>query len=374
MGADRVYYERPGPVAAAAVALPVLAILAVCLRFYVRIKYKQGLKTDDWVLIPAALATLGFGIDVLYGVVNGAVGYPTQLPPNDGTVDWLDVQDYQITLSWLVQWSSAIIFSLDLALIKASFVALYLRIFSVMPIVRAFLISFLVILCLWGLVFFFVFVFDCRLAFWANYGSARVIAMNCLDTTKLIFLHSITSFIFDIIIVITPIPLIWQLNLRPGKKLALCAVFLLGAVASAASLIRVIMLDDVTKNAFKTNADGLLASTQFLYWTLVECGVGLTAACLPTFGILSRAPWWAASLSSLRSLFRSRQSGFRSAGSSDSLHAQAVGNSTLYQKQSGSTSGTTGGSGLPFHETRTGETMGGVEMRSMNWKMSQQAV
>lgn len=55
MGADRVYYERPGPVAAAAVALPVLAILAVCLRFYVRIKYKQGLKTDDWVLIPAAV-------------------------------------------------------------------------------------------------------------------------------------------------------------------------------------------------------------------------------------------------------------------------------------------------------------------------------
>lgn len=56
MNAEQAYYQRPGPVEAAAIALPLLDIICVLLRFQARRTQKQGLKWDDWLLIPATVS------------------------------------------------------------------------------------------------------------------------------------------------------------------------------------------------------------------------------------------------------------------------------------------------------------------------------
>lgn len=56
MAVDQKYYETPGHVIAAAVALSILDIVALFLRFYTRRRKNQGLKVDDWLLVPAAVS------------------------------------------------------------------------------------------------------------------------------------------------------------------------------------------------------------------------------------------------------------------------------------------------------------------------------
>ncbi|KAI0378767.1 plasma membrane protein Pth11-like protein [Hypomontagnella monticulosa] len=290
MNSEQAYYQRPGPVEAAAIALPLLDIIAVALRFQARKTQKQGLKWDDWLLIPATLLTLGIGIAVAYGVEKGAVGYPIQLPA-DFAGNWLETKTDQITLSWLIQWAFDMMLPVTLGLIKISFLLFYQRIFAVRQKTFAdiSLLVLIVLVSLWMTAFFFTSLFQCRSNFWANYGSAAEIQANCIDTTQMVFVLSITDFITDVIIICIPIPLVWRLNLSLRKKVAVTGVFLLGAVALAASLVRLVMMTEIITNSFKSNADGLLSATQFLYWGLVESGVGITAACLPTLQFLFRS-------------------------------------------------------------------------------------
>lgn len=49
------YYETAGHVIAASVALPVVDIIAVALKFRIRRIQKQPWKADDWCLVPATV-------------------------------------------------------------------------------------------------------------------------------------------------------------------------------------------------------------------------------------------------------------------------------------------------------------------------------
>lgn len=80
---------------------------------------------------------------------------------------------------------------------------------------------------------------------WALWASPVAVVEHCISQPKQALALTITDFITDMIIMIIPIPLvgdrfstkrttliyvqIWQLNLKPAKKIAITAVFLLGA-------------------------------------------------------------------------------------------------------------------------------------------------
>lgn len=49
------YYETAGHAMAASVALPVVDIIAVALKFRIRRIQKQPWKADDWCLVPATV-------------------------------------------------------------------------------------------------------------------------------------------------------------------------------------------------------------------------------------------------------------------------------------------------------------------------------
>lgn len=53
--AEQHYYQTPGHVIAAGIALSLLDILVVAFRFKARRGAKQPLKTDDWLLLPATV-------------------------------------------------------------------------------------------------------------------------------------------------------------------------------------------------------------------------------------------------------------------------------------------------------------------------------
>lgn len=49
------YYETPEHLIAASIALAVAIVVAVPLKFWTRLRMKQPLKADDWLLLPATV-------------------------------------------------------------------------------------------------------------------------------------------------------------------------------------------------------------------------------------------------------------------------------------------------------------------------------
>jgi len=58
MDTAQEYYQTPGHVFAAGLALSILSVLAVSLRFWTRKKQSQPLKMDDWLMLPATVSLL----------------------------------------------------------------------------------------------------------------------------------------------------------------------------------------------------------------------------------------------------------------------------------------------------------------------------
>ncbi|KAI0967859.1 plasma membrane protein Pth11-like protein [Xylaria arbuscula] len=310
MPTEQEYFQTPGHAVAVAVILPLLGSVALTLRFWVRTKQRQKLKMDDWLTIPALLLTWGISVAVIYGVSQHSVGYRTEVPP-----DWngspFDLKTRQITIIYKIQWAYGLMLPLALGCIKASFLFFYLRIFAVGKESGNFrLITGLIILvATWALAFFFAALFECRLNFWAIWGSTSDILMQCTLIEHIVLALCISDFITDLIIIVIPIPLIWRLNLSTGNKIAVSGVFLLGSITIVASLVRLILMVGIVQVGFDPNADGNLIVTEYLYWGIVETGIGVVAACLPTLQFLFRGWKWDSIVRSTKNLLKSGFSG-----------------------------------------------------------------
>lgn len=63
-------------VIAVGVAMPILGIAAVGLRFYTRQMLRLRLLIDDWLLVPALLLTVGMGACLVAGEQDGLLRRP----------------------------------------------------------------------------------------------------------------------------------------------------------------------------------------------------------------------------------------------------------------------------------------------------------
>ncbi|GAW17101.1 hypothetical protein ANO14919_065510 [Xylariales sp. No.14919] len=280
MAFDKGYWCAPAHVIAAGIGLFILDITFVTLRFVARKKQRQTLKADDWIVIPATLFTLGISIPMVYGVSQKAIGYPYEIPP-EAEGNGLLVATRQISLAGQIQWSYYLILPLALGCTKMSFLFFYRRVFAIdrTGATNIFLVGMIVFIITWIAAFFLTSLFQCKLYFSAAWTSPIVQLEHCISQPKVALVLTITDFITDIIILVIPIPLIWQLNLKPTKKIAVTAVFLLGVVC--------------TLNPNKSIAKSVkVLITSIQYWGLVESGVAVFAACLPTLWILIKGWSW----------------------------------------------------------------------------------
>ncbi|KAK5991300.1 hypothetical protein PT974_09580 [Cladobotryum mycophilum] len=268
MPQEQVYYQRPGYVASCGIVLSVLAIAAVLTRFWSRFKYKQGLKTDDWLIIPALILTVGQGINLVYGVGKKSLATRAILPP-DFVNNPNAANTPQLILMSQLEFAYILMIPLALGFTKLSFLAFYMRIFTVSK--RSAVAMFL-----WTMI---------AIVAW---GSNDDIAQNCMQTFKAVYGLCVSDFITDVLIILTPIPLIWNMKLSTRKKMATSGVFLLGIVAIGASLTRLIVTVQLAQEGFDPNEDKILTVTTYMYWGMVESGVSVVVACLPHLSFLAR--------------------------------------------------------------------------------------
>ncbi|KAI1101069.1 hypothetical protein F4804DRAFT_23669 [Jackrogersella minutella] len=315
MSSTLEYYFKSGHVVAAGVVLSVVDIIAVILRFRIRRAQRQPLLADDWLMIPALLITTGIGICLVYGASQKALGYPANIS-SDSIGSSLEVSNGQVSTAFKIEFSVISMIPLALGCVKGSFLFFYRRIFSVHSAVDRLLIGMIALVALWTFGFFFAMVFECGLNFWAVWGpnsSAKNETAHCVNSLHLALSFVVSDFITDVIIICIPVPLIWRLNLSTAKKMAVITIFLLGAVTVGASMTRLLIVTkDVRANVnFNPYEDQILVITEYLYWGMIECGIGVLAACFPTLQFLLRGWSLRSFVDSTKSLLGSRSSRMR---------------------------------------------------------------
>jgi len=131
----------------------------------------------------------------------------------------------------------------------------------------------------------FAIAFDCGTNWFAHWGSIFDILNYCdggFAVQKIVSSLLYTDLITDVLILLLPVPKIWALHLTPAKKWAVMGIFLLGGIATGASAARIYIFVSSVKRSLDPTLDENLSVSTVIYWSMIEAGLSLIAACLPT--------------------------------------------------------------------------------------------
>lgn len=141
------------------------------------------------------------------------------------------------------------------------------------------------IVAIWTAGIFLFDVFECKpVEFQWDY---TIQGGTCVSGDSLVnaaYAFSVLSALSDWLYALLPIPMLWSVKMNQQTKAAVIVILSLGVFASVATLIRIKYLIDLGL------ADDILyASTETMIWTIVEPGLGITAASAVTLRPLLRA-------------------------------------------------------------------------------------
>ncbi|KAI2628677.1 hypothetical protein GGR54DRAFT_628507 [Hypoxylon sp. NC1633] len=265
-----------------------LALIAVALRFYVRlVRVRTFLGVDDWLILVSAILTLAMGLMMIIGSEMGGLAQPT--PQGTDPTGYFTVTNDAEVLTEKIFWAFELVQCFAFGTAKLSVLFFYRRIFlgKVFSILSMILITFVLI---WTFGFFFAILFRCGTNFRALWSPLKYIMANCHAGTPMFQAFSISDVITDSLILILPICRISRLQMTLTKKLAVCGVFLLGIVVVVGGALRLAIFTIQTNNP-TLNADCIGRLTTEIFWYMIEMGMSVVAACLPTvWPLLGRFP------------------------------------------------------------------------------------
>ncbi|MCJ1309565.1 hypothetical protein MMC25_003225 [Agyrium rufum] len=251
--------DRGPTVIGAHVALGFLACLAVTLRVAARRIQDLPLKADDYTIIIALILSIcliaGTCASVPYGL--GRHLY-TLDPPN--IVKYVKTQ-----VVFEILWAAA------LPLVKISILFLYVRLFPTRNIRIAAWILGLISIAV-GLIGIFGGAFQCQPIerIWD-----KSIPGHCIDGIASLKSTSIINVALDFVVLITPLPVIWKLQLSWRRKMLVMGVFLLGSLTCITGIVRLVVINSYVGN------DISWRSVDVTIWSTAEPTLGIVSACLP---------------------------------------------------------------------------------------------
>ncbi|KAL8921956.1 MAG: hypothetical protein Q9208_005410 [Pyrenodesmia sp. 3 TL-2023] len=121
---------------------------------------------------------------------------------------------------------------------------------------------------LWGISTFFAAAFQCNPPsyYWSKY--TRKTHGSCLNLTVLLVVTASTNIVTDVALLILPMPVVWNSKIEPSQKFAVTGIFLLGG--------------------FVVTVDPQWTAVNASIWSIIEPGVGIICASLPSMGPILR--------------------------------------------------------------------------------------
>lgn len=199
------------------IAFSVLSGLFVIQRFavkYVSRSIEVGL--DDWVtLLAAVVQAPAVALICAPGIGNGL-----------GRDIWTLYPDEITNFLYYLYVFTAIYFT-NLAIVKLAFLFFYLRVFP-KPSIRRLLWSTIIFVMVWGVVFLFVSVFQCRPLnyYWNRWDGQH--EGSCVNPSTVAWANAGISIALDVWMIGIPLSQLPSLNLDWKKKIGVGAMFCIG--------------------------------------------------------------------------------------------------------------------------------------------------
>ncbi|QKX54326.1 uncharacterized protein TRUGW13939_01412 [Talaromyces rugulosus] len=263
-GSDR-NQDRAPVVIGVCVLLIIVSLVTTGLRLYARHLVRLKLWWDDWfclIGLPFALLSMIFDfVQVKYGFGKHADTLSPEALVNYG-------RNFYILL---------LFYNLGLAFFKLSLLAFYIRVFSVVRIIRtgSYIISVAVVA--WMIATEFLLIFRCHPVDIAWTGTPQQQSMQCVAMDTVFVAQAAPTIFFDIIILVLPLKDLWALKLNRGQKVGVTIVFLLGFLVTIISIVRL-------KKIYSTGSDLTYDFVDLGLWSAAEPVTGLLCCSLVTYG------------------------------------------------------------------------------------------
>ncbi|KAF1969957.1 hypothetical protein BU23DRAFT_571030 [Bimuria novae-zelandiae CBS 107.79] len=198
----------------------------------------------------------------------------SQLPRQWGTEDWLVTAAFINTVLWFI-WLYTIIYCPVVLFIKLGILLMYRRLL----VQKKYSALWVVIYSVGGVCIAFYTaialakIWQCRPVSGA-WRKDR--PSHCINTPLLILISGIFNTTTDIVIILIPIHAIWSLELELRKKIGVCAVLTVGAIAPVVSGIGIGLLHKA-----RISLDTTLVQAELAAFVIIEITIGIIYTCLP---------------------------------------------------------------------------------------------
>ncbi|TGO55973.1 hypothetical protein BOTNAR_0233g00030 [Botryotinia narcissicola] len=214
------------------------SILAAALRVWTRVVKRAKFGIDDWLLIASVILFFPFCANILYFKSEYAI------PP---------------------------LYAINVTTIKLSILFFYRRIFTTDSFLRN---NYIIIgICtVWFVVAIIGDLLYCipMATFWNPEVKGK-----CFNFPLYFLVMELVDMLLDIAILCLPLKIILSLHMPLSKRLGILCIFLLGALVVVTSAIRI-------GYVYKPSAS-LLSLAQASLWSVINLGVAILCACLPTY-------------------------------------------------------------------------------------------
>ncbi|KAJ6179618.1 hypothetical protein N7519_010079 [Penicillium mononematosum] len=247
------------------VAIAAIQIIIVGARFYTRYIQRVANGIDDYLVIPALIASLAQSALYIYLVKRGGLGYH---------LEYVAQTPSKLVILQKGLYANQILdFPFTVAPAKISILLFYVRIFPVHKFqIFAYIVGAVVLGH--GIGVLLAAVFQCSPI--AYTWDKTIVGGSCFNQEAFFRYVSPPNILTDVLVLIMPLPYVWKLHAHVGHKVALTGVFLLGSLGTVASILRMTIF-------FQESAltDPTWTSVKLGIWTILESGIIIIAACLP---------------------------------------------------------------------------------------------
>ncbi|RAH70055.1 uncharacterized protein BO66DRAFT_420652 [Aspergillus aculeatinus CBS 121060] len=210
-----------------------------------------------------------------------------------GIHQWeLTVEDYNKSLKVLM--AGAVMYIPALGLSKIGLIILYYRLSDMQRSWRIILWSFTIFVISYMVILECLFLFGCN-----PIQKAWDVAIEgqCISRASIFLAGTCASIFIDIVLVITPLPVVVGLNMAPKKRVGVACMFGLGGLSLVTSCMRLVSVVPM----LHTNDESYRLGAMVL-WINVEASLIIVTACVPSFRQVFFSGSWSSSGSRERAL------------------------------------------------------------------------
>ncbi|CAG9993933.1 unnamed protein product [Clonostachys byssicola] len=248
---------------------------------YSRLTTSNRLEVGDWIIIVVGILYSAF---MVLGQYVGQRSFG---------VDIWTLNPDALTMSFKLFYVNESFYVVTLCLCKVSILFFYLRTFPSRKF-RLAVNGALLLTILPTFVIMFLQIFQCiPIAYiWEGWQKPDYVGY-CLNLNHLTFISTGFSIVQDLVILILPLPSLFQLNINIRDKIGLVFMFSFGLFATAISCLRTLYIIKFDRS----NANPTWEYVDLIVWTGLEVAVALIVACLPAIWVLLKrsVPWLAGS-------------------------------------------------------------------------------